>query len=43
MSLSKDITKFFDRSSKKKRDLSAQSKEGKSGDEPKNIREEKFE
>ena len=42
MSLSKDITKFFDRSSKK-RDLSDQSKEGNSGDEPKNIREEKFE
>ena len=40
MSLSKDITKFFDRSSKK-RDLSDQSKEGNSGDEPKKIREEK--
>ena len=42
MSLSKDITNFFDRSSKK-RDLRDQSKEGNSGDEPKNIREEKFE
>ena len=40
MSLSRDITKFFDKSSKK-RDQSDQSKEGNSGDEPKNIREEK--
>ena len=40
MSLSKDITIFFDRSSKK-RDLSDQSKERNSGDEPKKIREEK--
>ena len=40
MSLSKDITKYFDRSSKKK-DLSDQSKEGNSGDEPKKIRQEK--
>ena len=40
MSLSKDITTFFDRSSKK-RDLSDLSKEGNSGDEPKKIREEK--
>ena len=39
MFLLKDIT-FFDRSSKK-RDLSDQSKEGNSGDEPKKIREEK--
>ena len=34
MCLSKDITKLFDRSSKE-RDLSNQSKEGNSGDEPK--------
>ena len=34
------ITKFFDRSSKK-RDISDQSKEGNTGDEPKKIREEK--
>ena len=40
MSLLKDITKFFNRSSKK-RDLSDQSKEGNSGDEPKKIREQK--
>ena len=40
MSLSRDITKFFDKSSKK-RDQSDQSKDGNSGDEPKNIREEK--
>ena len=40
MSSLKDITKFLDRSSKK-RDLSDQSKEGNSGDEPKKIREEK--
>ena len=40
MSSSKDITKFIDRSSKK-RDLSDQSKKGNSGDEPKKIREEK--
>ena len=40
MSLSKDITKFFDRSSKK-RDLSDQSKEGNSGDEREKIRKEK--
>ena len=39
MFLLKDIT-FFDRSSKK-RDLSDQSKEGNSRDEPKKIREEK--
>ena len=39
MSLLKDITKCFDRSSKK-RDLSDQSKEGNSEDEPKKIREE---
>ena len=40
MFLSKDITKYFDRSSKK-RDLSDQSKKGNSGDEPQKIREEK--
>ena len=40
MSLSKDITKFFDRSSKE-RDLSDQSKERDSGNEPKKISEEK--
>ena len=40
LSLSKDITKFFDKLSKK-RDLSDHSKEGNSGDEPKKIREEK--
>ena len=40
MSLSKDITKSFDRSLKK-RDLSDQSKEGNSRDEPKNIMQEK--
>ena len=40
MPSSKDITKFLDRSSKK-RDLNDQSKEGNSGDEPKKIREEK--
>ena len=40
MSLSKDITTFFDRSSKK-RDLSDLSKEGNSGNESKKIREEK--
>ena len=40
MCLSKDITKLFDRSSKE-RDLSDQSKEGNSGDEPKKIKEEK--
>ena len=39
MSLSKYITNFFDRSSKK-RDLSDQSKKGNSGDELKKIREE---
>ena len=39
MSLSKDIAKFFARSSKK-RDLSDHSKEGNTGDEPKKIREE---
>ena len=39
MSLSKDIAKLFTRSSKK-RDLSDQSKEGNTGDEPKKIREE---
>ena len=39
MSLSKDIEKSFARSSKK-RDLSDQSKEGKTGDEPKKISEE---
>ena len=40
MSLSTDITKFFDRSSKKT-ELSDQSKEGSSGYEPKKIRKEK--
>ena len=40
MSLSIDITKSFDRWSKK-RDLSDPSKEGNSGGEPKKIREEK--
>ena len=40
MALSKDITRFFDKSSKK-RDLSDQSKEGNSADEPKIITEEK--
>ena len=39
MSLSKDIAKSFARSSKK-RDLSDQSKEGNTGDEPKRISEE---
>ena len=39
MFLLKDITKCFDKSSKK-RDLSDQPKEGSSGDEPKKIREE---
>ena len=39
MSLLKDITKCFDRSSKK-RDLSDQSNEGNSEDEPKKIRVE---
>ena len=40
MSLWKDITIFFKRSSKKS-DLSDQSKKRNSGDEPKKIREEK--
>ena len=39
MSLSKDITNFFDKLLKK-RDLSDQSKEGNSRNEPKKIREE---
>ena len=39
MSLLKDITKYFDRSSKKG-ELCDQSEEGNSGDEPKKIREE---
>ena len=39
MSLSKDITNFFDKLLKK-RDLSDQSKEGNSQNEPKKIREE---
>ena len=40
MFLSKDMTKFFDKSSKK-RNLSDHSKKGHSGDEPKKIREKK--